>query len=280
MKIGVNYMINTILVSTNSLCLDMMKRLCSEHLEISISGCFTSYSEAQSFAEDGTVDFAFIDYDERDEQAIELGASLRALNSSTVLIYLITQPRQSFEAAKIKADFCLIKPFSKSDFSAAIKRAYALNHSHSLPTMMCMFGKFGVFHNGRAVDFKSAKAKELFALCADHCGVEVTIEEAADKLWGEHPYDEKVKALYRKAVMNIRKALGEYNIENVFYVNRGSCGINPFNISCDYYKYRSEPQANLELYNGEYLSDYSWAEEKSAILHFQKDKFLRAISST
>lgn len=271
-------MIKTILIDKNSLSLDMMRRLCLEVFEISVSACFTAYSQALSFAESNTVDFAVIDCAESDERAIELGASLRRLNRSTVLIYLITQPQQSFEAAKIKADFCLIKPFSKSDFSDALSRACALNNSHRLKTTMRMFGKFTVFHNGRVVDFKSGKAKELFALCADHSGVEVTIEEAADKLWNHHPYDDRVKALYRKAVMNIRRTLEEYGIENVFYVNRGSCGINPFNIGCDYYKYRSEPLTHLDLYNGEYLSDYSWAEGKSAILHFQKDKYLRELN--
>lgn len=270
-------MINTILLSKNAMCLNMMTRLCSECIEINVLGSFTSYANALSFAKNKAIDFALIDYPEDNEEAIKLGVSLRTINCSVVLIYLITGPQQSFEATKIKADFCLIKPFSKNDFESALIRACALINSPGFPVIMHMFGKFGVFYEGNAIDFKSAKAKELFALCADHCGAEVTIEEAADKLWGDRPYDDRVKTLYRKAVMNIRKALKEYKLENIFYVNRGSCGINPFSISCDYYIYRKAPTANLELYNGEYLSDYSWAEGKSATLYFEKERLLREL---
>ncbi|MCQ4022967.1 MULTISPECIES: hypothetical protein [unclassified Ruminococcus] len=270
-------MVNTILISKNELCLDLMSQLCSEHLEINVLGKYASYMQALKLAQGRTVDFALIDYPDGDEDAIEFGTSLRRLNSSVVLIYFITQPQQSFEAVKIRADFCLIKPFSKYEFRGAVRRAYVLNKSSGCPVVMHMFGKFGVFCDGRAVKFKSNKAKELFALCADHCGAEVTIGEASDKLWGERPYDDKVKALYRKAVMNIRRTLEEYDIQNVFLVKRGSCGINPNNISCDYYKFRRSPIANIELYNGEYLSDYSWAEERAAMLHFQKTRLIKEL---
>lgn len=269
-------MVDTILTDKNELALDMMEKLCSLSPEINLIGSFQSYGSALEFAKNRKINFALIDYPEDDEQAIAFGQELRRINGSVVLIYLITRPLQTFEALKIKADFCLIKPFSKGDFKDALRRACTLNTPHNLPTEFHMFGKFSVIHEGCAVDFKSSKAKELFALCADHCGTEVTMEEAADKLWGDRPYDDRVKALYRKAVMNIRRALEQYNIDDVFYVNRGSCGINPFNISCDYYKYRSAPQANYQLYNEGYLSDYSWAEEKAAMLFFQKKKFLHA----
>jgi hypothetical protein len=43
------------------------------------------------------------------------------------------------------------------------------------------FGRFDVFLDGKLVNFTSAKAKELLALCVDRNGGDVTMEEAIDK---------------------------------------------------------------------------------------------------
>ncbi len=43
--------------------------------------------------------------------------------------------------------------------------------------------------DGNLVKFRNAKAKELLALCVDHRGGEVTMEEAIDKLWEDRDCD-------------------------------------------------------------------------------------------
>lgn len=269
--------LDTIIIDENPISRELLHELYAKFPELNILKSLSSYRSAFEYIKNHKVDFALINLSSSYKSEIEFGVSLRSLNREAILIYFVSSPEQCFEAVKAKADYCILKPFENEDIKASVRHAVALNNANYFSVELHMFGKFGVFHNGRAVDFRSFKAKELFALCADHCGADVTIEEAADKLWSERPYDEKVKGLYRKAVMNIRRTMDEHNIENVFFATRGSCKINPTNIKCDYYRYKSAPLANIQLYNGEYLNDYSWAEEKAATLHFQKENLLSII---
>ncbi len=128
------------------------------------------------------------------------------------------------------------------------------------------FGRFEVFAGSHAIDFHSAKAKELFALCIDHAGGSVSIAEAVDKLWGNRPFDEKVKKLYRKAVMTINKTFEMHGIRNVFLTSRGSCRVNTETIKCDYFLFLKRLDDGWATFSGEYMTEYDWAEETLARL--------------
>lgn len=125
------------------------------------------------------------------------------------------------------------------------------------------FGRFDVFAGGRLVDFPSAKAKELLALCVDHCGGGVTMEEAVDKLWENRAYDQRSKNLYRKAVSHLRRVFEALGRGEVFSSARGRCHLNRELVDCDYFRYLDGEPVR---FTGEYLSSYPWAEETNAWL--------------
>ena len=117
-----------------------------------------------------------------------------------------------------------------------------------------------MFIDGEAVYFPNAKAKELLALCVDHRGGAVTIEEAVDKLWENRAYDDRVKNLYRKAVMQIRQVLAEHGAEALFSGSRGACQIDVRQMDCDYYEFLQGNRDALRAWqiSGSYLEEYSW----------------------
>ena len=123
------------------------------------------------------------------------------------------------------------------------------------------FGNFEVFVNDLAVNFHSSKAKELFALCIDREGRNVSIEEATSIIWENRPFDKKVKKLYNKAVRAISNTFKSYDITDVFYTSRGYCRVNNNFINCDYYLFLKGDKQSIVSFNGEYMSQYSWAEE-------------------
>jgi len=126
-----------------------------------------------------------------------------------------------------------------------------------------MLGRFNLFANNKAVYFSNAKAKELLALCLDHRGGVVTMEEAVDKLWPDKMYDERVKRLYRKAISSLKRTLEQCTGQPVFINKRASCQIVPEYFSCDYYIILDN-RKDLENFNeliDNYLEEYSWSEE-------------------
>ena len=123
------------------------------------------------------------------------------------------------------------------------------------------FGRFDLFMDGDLVKFRNAKAKELLALCVDHRGGEVTMEEAIDKLWEDREYDSKVKQCYRTAVMQLKVTLGRYGMTELFKTKRGSCYIDANLLDCDLYDLLDGKRDAMRKFDFVYMTEYSWAED-------------------
>ncbi|MCM1049031.1 MAG: hypothetical protein NC433_11480 [Clostridiales bacterium] len=128
------------------------------------------------------------------------------------------------------------------------------------------FGEFDIFIDGELIEFTNHKAKELFAICIDNCGGEVSMKTVIDILWEDRDYDEKVKRLYRKAVVYLNTLFDEHGLNEVFTNGRGRCHINRHKINCDYYEVLDGKNIKDTLFNGKYMSNYSWGEETCGTL--------------
>ena len=233
---------------------------------VDVVGGFRNSEKALEFAEENIVEFALLNTEMPGMDGLDLGERLRKIRPGIVLIYMTENRDRLFDILKMKADYCIMKPYNRDDIEDAAERAKLLAGRLKKPVTVKMFGRFDVFVNGKALDFKNAKSKELLALCMDRCGGSVSMEEAVDKLWPERAYDEKVKRLYRKAVMNLHGTLREKGITELFQTRRGSCHISREEVECDYFTYLIEPRKNGRMFQGEYLFDYSWGEETLANL--------------
>ncbi len=234
--------------------------------EVDVVGSFRSSKEALEYAEKNTVEFAILDIEMPEINGLDLGKRLREAFPGIVLIYTTVRVDWIADVIRMKADYCMIKPYSRYDIEDAAERAILLSKRQKKHLTAHMFGRFDVFLNGQVLHFKNAKSKELLALCMDRCGGNVSMEEVIDKLWPERAYDEKVKRLYRKAVMNLQGTLREKGITELFQTARGSCHISKEEVECDYYTYLIAPEKNEKMFQGDYLFDYSWGEETLANL--------------
>lgn len=234
--------------------------------EVNVVGSFGDSEKALEYAEENIVEFALLNTEMPVMDGLDLGRRLRDACSGIVLIYITENRDRLADIIKMKADYCVLEPYSREDVVDAAERAKLLSRRQKKIVTVKMFGRFDVFVNGSLLYFKNAKSKELLALCMDRCGGSVSMEEAVDKLWPERAYDEKVKRLYRKAVMNLQGALREKGITELFQTERGSCHISRGEVECDYFTYLVEPDKNSKMFQGEYLFDYSWGEETLANL--------------
>lgn len=128
------------------------------------------------------------------------------------------------------------------------------------------FGYFDVFVNDTPVAFKNPKAKELLALLVDHAGGFINSEEAAGLLWGEVPYDESVKAKYRKTAYELRKTLRDLKIDYILCEKKGQRGIDRTSFECDYFQLLDGDKKVRESFADSYMKEYDWAQETLADL--------------
>jgi diguanylate cyclase (GGDEF)-like protein len=122
------------------------------------------------------------------------------------------------------------------------------------------FGYFELFVDGQALPIKLEKAKELLALLVDRRGGFLSTNEAISFLWEDEPADNVTKSRYRKVAMRLKNILSKYHIEDIVENKHGLRRIVPEKISCDYYEYLAGNPEVQNLFNGVYMSNYSWGE--------------------
>ena len=265
----------TILVDDELWALNALEAELEKVVDIDVVGAFSDSEEARAFIEKNQVDFAMLDVQMPGINGLELGNLLRRVNPEAIIIYVSSYPEYFSEAYRnVRADYYMLKPYKHEDVEDALERARLLAKRQKKKVQIRTFGRFDVFIDEQPIRFKNAKAKELFALCVERKGGIVTMEEAIDKLWEDSLMTENVKARYRKAVAYLHALFLEYRIPNVFISGYGNCHLVKENVSCDYYEFLDAKEK--PLFFGEFMHEYSWAENTAAQLEMQmqKQKFL------
>jgi two-component SAPR family response regulator len=126
------------------------------------------------------------------------------------------------------------------------------------------FGRFEIFVDGQPIELSSHKAKELLALLVDRKGSIVTTEEMMAYLLEDRPNDERSRNYCRKIIQRMHEGLKEYDIDDIVIRHKRGRSLNIERVECDYYKYLEENKAKKGQFRGEYMTNYSWAEESLA----------------
>ena len=241
---------------------------------VEVAGAFTNPVDALAYVQEHPVEAAFLDIAMPGMNGLALAEKLREIRPDLVVIFLTGYEQYTLDALKVKADYYLTKPYNKQDITEALERARLLAARQKKRVYARTFGRFDMFIDGEAVYFPNAKAKELLALCVDHRGGAVTIEEAVDKLWENRAYDDRVKNLYRKAVMQIRQVLAEHGAEALFSGSRGACQIDVRQMDCDYYEFLQGNRDALRAWqiSGSYLEEYSWNGRETVDINYKNDE--------
>lgn len=258
----------TIIVDDEMWALEQLKAELAIENDIEIAGVFSDSEEALAYAKTHPVDFALLDVRMPGMDGLELGCELRKYHSDVIIVYVSSYPEYFSEAYRnVRADYYMLKPYRSADVKDVLERARLLSKRQRKRVQIRTFGRFDLFIDEQVVQFRNAKAKELLALCVDRKGGNVRMEEEIDKLWEDSPMTENVKTRYRKAVAYLNALFVEYRMPGVFVSGYGNCHIDRHKVACDYYEFlesNEKPQ-----FFGEYMHEYSWAEETAAWIDMQ-----------
>lgn len=233
-----------------------------QNLDIEIVGKFDMAKDALTYAKSHTVECALLDVEMPDMDGITLGKELKAVNYDMIVIYVTGYEKYVKEAIlDVKADYYLTKPYNHQDVVEVLNKVKHLSYKSDKRVTVRTFDKFDIFINGELIEFSNRKAKELFAVCIDKEGGDVTMQEAVDLLWEGRSYDDKVKCLYRKAVAYLNGLFKKHGVEDVFHNGRGKCHVNRQAVSCDYFEVLDGKRIDKTLFDGRYMTNYSWSEK-------------------
>ena len=254
----------TILVDDEPLAIERFRQICKEIERVSVVGTFDDPEKAVRFAKEQPVDLAVLDIEMPELGGIELGKKLQEINPGIVLIFITGYEQYALKAYGIHAAAYILKPYTSEEIRYAIQTAELLAKRKQHKVIIRTFGMFDVFVDKEPVFFKSSKAKELLALLVDAKGSTVNSGFAISMLWEDKPFDENSQSLYYKAAKSLERTLMEWEIESILVKTRYERCINRKEFECDYYRLLTGDPEAVRQFGGEYMSQYSWAEETLA----------------
>ena len=132
--------------------------------------------------------------------------------------------------------------------------------TYKLLTVKC-FGNFEVYAQGKILNFKPLKSKELLAILVDRRGAGMTAKQICSIMWSGIEDDSKHMTYVRQLFFDLRNALRYADAEEVLQQNGYNYFLNTELIDCDYFSYL---QTGEPRFHGEYMMQYSWAESTCA----------------
>lgn len=258
-----------ILVDDEPLSLNLFRLECGNMPGFDVVGFFDNSAEALNYARKNPVDFALLDIDMPEMSGIELARQLRMCRPDMVIIFVTAHPEYAVDAIHAKADFVVFKPYEREDILDALERARLLSERQNKRIRFCTFGHFDLFVDGKLVSFRSAKAKELLALCVSRMGGEVTIYEMVDTLWtgtGEQGLG------YRTTIKALTDTLKDVNAEKLLKRKRSVLYLDTDEFDCDLIDFKEGKADAVNAYHGEFMQQYAWAQPMAEELNVEKEK--------
>ena len=229
--------------------------------DISEVSQFSDCDEALDFVKENAVDVAFLDINMRGMGGLALAEKIISFCPECKIVFCTGYEEYAIPAFKLHASGYLMKPVSAKDIQVEIDNIKGIRQSQKPLTVKC-FGTFEVYARGEKLTFKRSKTKELFAFLVDRNGAGVTVAEIGVALW-ENDVDQKNHNYIHQLFHDLRQSLEAVGIEGIFERNNYFYSLNPEKLDCDYYSYLKTGKPE---FRGEYMSQYSWAEETCGLL--------------
>ena len=199
-------------------------------------------------------------------------ASIKRKNTPHINFIFVSEDTQlAYDALRVRASGYILKPITEEAVSEELNNLRFIgSNSKNRMTVQC-FGKFEVYLNGKIMNFSRSLSKEALAYLIDNKGAACTVQEICDVLWENRPVSTSLKSQCRVIMSSLKKDLEAQGAEGVLVKGWNYWGIDADKISCDYYDYLRNRGKGKNSFQGEYMSQYSWAEMTSGRL-YQMDR--------
>ena len=223
---------------------------------------FSSCEEALEYAKNNPADIAFLDINMRGMGGLALAEKIVAARPDCKIVFCTGYEEYAIPAFKLHASGYLMKPISAEEVQAEIDNIKGIKQKEKPLTVKC-FGNFEVYVKDEKLVFKRLKTKELFAFLVDRKGAGMTAKQICAVLFPDDEDDTKNAAYLRQLVMDLKNTLKAVGAESVLRHETPCYRIDTSLIACDYLNYL---ETGKPEFHGEYMMQYSWAEETCAML--------------
>ncbi len=221
---------------------------------------FSKAKEAMDFSENTPVDIAFLDINMRFLDGISMAKKILELYPSCNIVFCTGYTEYALDALGTYCSDYLLKPISVEKVKTAIEHLRNPISPENPRLELKCFGNFDVFCDGKPVAFKYKKTRELLAYLTDRGGAEATTKEIMAVV-----FEDNNKSSYfsniRLDLLDTFQNLGVLDTISSAY---GRMRVVKDKVKCDYFDFLDGKRLS---FGGEYMSQYSFAEETCALLN-------------
>ena len=254
-----------IAVDDEALMLRALVRAISASPDITGVVNFSDCEKALDYVKSKYVDVAFLDINMRGMGGLALAEKIKAVCPDCKIVFCTGYEEYAIPAFKLHASGYLMKPISAEDVQGEIDNIIGVRNKEKPLTVKC-FGNFEVYVNNQKLMFKRLKTKELFAFLVDRNGASMTAKQICAVLFPDDFDDTKNAAYLRQLVLDLKNTLKSVGAEAVLRHETPCYRVDTSLIRCDYISYL---ETGKPEFHGEYMTQYSWAEDTCAMLQYK-----------
>ena len=253
---------NAIAVDDEPLMLYALSKAVKASPDITSVAEFTSCDDTLEWVQTHPVDVAFLDVNLRGMDGLTLAQKIMEIHPVCKVVFCTGYEQYAVAAFKLRASGYLVKPVSAKDVQEEIDHIKGIKAKEKPLTVKC-FGNFEVYAHGEKLAFKRTKTKELLAFLIDRKGAGVNGKEISARLWPENSDEDKCHNYLRQLILDLRQTMEMVGVGDIVAQSNYSYYLDTEKIDCDYFSYL---QTGKPEFHGEYMSQFSWAEETCGLL--------------
>lgn len=216
---------------------------------------------ALAYAREQTVDTAFISITMSELDGLELGRYLRDLNPCINLIFMGEDEGDAYDALDMHASGYFIKPADEKGVSRELDDLrYPEYRKEHKRVFAQTFGDFEIFADGKPIEFKYKKTKEILAVLINKKGAQTTNGELIATMWEEDGDPDKKRSYISNLRQDLQNTMTRLKLDGLILKQRGSMAIAVDKIECDLYDWLEKKGKSRYTYTGSYMEQYSWSE--------------------
>ena len=223
--------------------------------------CCTDSPQALAEARKKEIDTAFLNPEMEEISGLDLGQYLKELYPLVNLIYFTDHREYGFDAISQHASGFILNPVCEENVRRELGdlRHPALEKDHKR-VFAQTFGDFELFVDGKPVEFKYSRTKEVVAVLVSRRGAQVTNGEIIASLWEDDGDPVKKASYLRNLRQDLQNTMTRLKLTGIILKQRGSMAIATDAIECDLYDWLEKKKESRYSYLGDYMNQYSWAE--------------------
>ncbi|MBR1751153.1 MAG: response regulator [Ruminococcus sp.] len=219
---------------------------------------------------DKPIEVAFLDVEMPDMDGFELAENIIKRYPLCNIIFLTGHTEYMQSAFDIHARGYILKPFSQKKVEEALSHLrYQMPDMIDKPIKVQCFGSFEVFINGEPMKFNRHKSKETLAYLIDRRGALCNMDMLIGNIEPERPNDDSTRSKIRVYLGDLIVTFLRLGFKNAIIKHSGEFAVNTSLLDCDYYRCLDGDPYAISRYTGEYMTQYSFADETRAMLEMK-----------